>query len=239
MDRNTAVSCAVIIPCHNEEDNIGACVRRVPALGASTEVIVVDDGSTDRTADTVRGLMAGDPRVRLITYPKNRGKGYAVKQGFDAAHSDVIMVLDADMTVEPEELPLFVDAMARQGTGLINGTRFKLPREDGAMSGLHAFGNRVFTGIISWLTRSKLTDTLCGTKVLFKNDYLKISMGKCPWGDFDLLFGIAKLRQPITEVPVHYKKRVAGQSKMKTFRHGWQLLKMCFHGFKVLRLGKA
>lgn len=232
------LSCTVIIPCHNEEENIEECIRRIPKMGSSTEIIVVDDGSTDGTGSIIKNIMGKDERVRLISYSKNMGKGFAVKKGFDEATGDILMILDADMSVEPEELPAFYRAIAEGRAEVVNGTRMVLPMERGAMSRLHYFGNKLFALIFSYLLDRRITDTLCGTKALKKKDYEKIEMGRCPWGDFDILIGVAKLNLKMIEVPVRYRARRKGTSKMKTFQHGLLLLKMCFYAFKELKLGR-
>ena len=197
---------------------------------------MVDDGSIYRTAEMVRKIAKRRSGVRLISYHQNRGKGFAVKRGFDEATGDVLMILDADMSVPPEELKRFFEIISKGKADFVNGTRMIYQMEDQAMRNLHIFGNRIFGKIFSWLLGQRVTDTLCGTKALLKKDYKKIEMGKCRWGDFDLLFGAARLRLRMAEIPVHYRKRVAGESKMKTFRHGFFLLRMCFRGFWKLKV---
>ncbi|HIE44010.1 MAG TPA: glycosyltransferase family 2 protein, partial [Candidatus Omnitrophica bacterium] len=177
------LSCSVVIPCHNEAENIEECVKRVPQMGKWTEIVVVDDGSTDGTSSIVEKLMAENENLRLISYSENKGKGFAVKNGFDEARGDVVMILDADMAVEPEVLPHFFEPIARGEADAVNGTRMLLPMERGAMSRFHYFGNVIFSLIFSHLLGQRITDTLCGTKALRRKDYKKIRMGRCPWGD--------------------------------------------------------
>lgn len=238
VEKRASLSCSVIIPCYNEEGNIEKCIQRVPSLGRFTEIVVVDDGSTDNTRGVVEELMKKRKALKFISYKPNRGKGYAVKRGMDIAKGDVLIILDADMAVEPEELPRFFQPIEEGKAEAVTGTRLLLPMEPGAMSRFRRLGNRVFSLIFTWLMEMKITDTLCGTKALRKVDYEKIQMGRCPWGDFDILLGIAKLKLRLVEVPVRYKRRKAGQSKMKTFRHGLVLLRMCFLGFKELKWRK-
>ncbi|MDB4349597.1 bifunctional class I SAM-dependent methyltransferase/glycosyltransferase family 2 protein [Omnitrophica bacterium] len=228
------LSCSVIIPCHNEAGNVEEAVRRIPKMGKETEIIVVDDGSTDETANIAKKLRSSHPNLRLIDYTPNRGKGYAVKQGFDAATKEVLMILDADLSVPPEELPRFFSLLNKGICDFVNGTRVVYPMQEEAMRFLNLFGNKLFALIMTFITKQHLTDTLCGTKALYKKDYKHIKMGKDKWGDFDLLFGAAKLGSRLVEVPVHYMARKAGQSKMKTLRHGLHLLRVCFWGFKEL-----
>ena len=232
------LSCSVIIPCYNESDNIQDCLRRIPRMGSFTEVIVVDDGSTDPTAALVNAELNPDVTIRLISYKPNRGKGHAVRMGFDQAVGDVLMILDADMAVMPEELPRFLKIMEDGVADFVNGTRVIYPMEAKSMPVLNYFGNKCFSIILSWIMRLRVSDTLCGTKAIFRKDYKKILLQDSSWGDFDLLFGAARLCLRIRELPVHYKVRKAGESKMKAFQHGWILLQVCCKGFAELRMGK-
>lgn len=224
------LSCSVIIPCYNESDNIRECIERVPKMGTFTEILVVDDGSTDSSVVKVKELKSTYPNVSLISYSPNKGKGFAVKSGFDNARGDVLIVLDADMTVEPEELPRFFHLIEDGKAEFVNGTRMIYPREKESMKILNFIGNKIFGIILSLIMGQRNTDTLCGTKALRKKDYLFMKMGACKWGDFDLLFEASKLKLKMLEMPVHYKKRLAGRSKMMPLRHGWQLLKICWKG---------
>lgn len=236
VEENKNLSCSVVIPCYNEMNNIERCIKVVPNMGKWTEIVVVDDGSTDNTAQIVREIMKEKENVKLVSYSPNQGKGYAVQRGFEASKGDVLMILDADMAVPPEELPHFFYIFERKIADFANGTRLVYSMEKGAMRHLNLLGNYMFSIIFTYLLGQRVTDTLCGTKALYKKDFLKMKMGKCPWGDFDLLFGAAKLGLKIVEIPVHYKRRIADESKMKAFKHGLQLLKICLYGFKELKL---
>lgn len=230
------LSCSVIIPCYNEEQNIAECINRVPKFGKFTEIIVVDDGSTDKTAQKVQDLIKTKDNLKLISYVPNKGKGNAVKNGFEAAKGDVLIILDADMSVMPEDMPKFFYSIQEGKADFINGTRMIYPMEGQAMRSLNYIGNKFFNFILSWLIEQRVTDTLCGTKAILKKDFLKINMEKCPWGDFDLLLGIAKLKKKIVEMPVHYQRRTAGRSKMRVIKHGFLLMRMCWIGFLELKL---
>lgn len=232
--RDFGLGCSVVIPCYNEEDNIEAAVRRIPSMGKKTEIVVVNDGSRDGTADRVRRLQDAYPNLVLIDYTPNHGKGYAVQQGFNAATQEVLMILDADLSVPPEELPRFFEPLNKGLCQFVNGSRMLYPMENQAMRTLNLMGNKIFGLIMSFITNQNLTDTLCGTKALYRQDYQHIRMGLDRWGDFDLLFGAAKLGNKILEVPVHYQQRKSGESKMKTFRHGCHLLTACLRGFREL-----
>lgn len=233
-------SVSIIVPCFNEEDNIKKCAQTIQKIGTKTELIFVDDGSTDNTSEVVKEVIASNinPNVtiRLISYKPNRGKWFAVKSGFDGATGDILMILDADMAVMPQELQNFYNAMANGSTEFINGTRYIYPMAEKSMKIANYFGNKMFAYLVSWIIGQRISDTLCGTKVLFKKDFSNITMGRDPWGDFDLLFGAAKLNLKINEIPVHYQKRVAGKSKMKAIKHTISLLKICWIGFKELKL---
>ncbi|MCM8789824.1 MAG: glycosyltransferase [Candidatus Omnitrophica bacterium] len=231
------LGCSVIIPCYNEEANIEEAVRRVPRMGKHTEIIVVNDGSTDRTSEAVQRLLGEFPDLKLIDYSPRRGKGYAVKKGFESATQEVVMILDADMSVMPEELPRFFKLLNKGVCDFVNGTRMVYhPMQEQAMRFWNLLGNKIFSLILTFITGQHLTDTLCGTKAMYKKDFQYIKMGIDKWGDFDLLFGAARLGNKIMEIPVHYAARRSGESKMKTFRHGLHLLKGCFRGFKEVVL---
>jgi ubiquinone/menaquinone biosynthesis C-methylase UbiE len=224
-------SVSVIVPCYNEADSIAECVRRVPPMGSATEVIVVDDGSRDGTADRVRPELNPDVDVRLISYQPNRGKLNAVRAGFEAARGDILMILDADATVPPEDLPYFYLPLSEGQADFINGTRLIYPLANGSMKFQNFVGNNLFGVLMSWLTGVHLSDTLCGTKAFFRDDYNHFQVGDDPWGDFDWLFGAAQSSCKVLEVPIHYEERRAGQSKMKALRHTCALLKACWSAF--------
>jgi SAM-dependent methyltransferase len=224
-------SVSVVVPCYNEAANVEECVRRVPPMGADTEVIVVDDGSRDGTAGLVRPELNPAVDVRCISYQPNRGKLHAVRAGFAAARGDILMILDADMTVPPEDLAAFYAPLRRGLADFVNGTRLIYPMATGSMKLQNFVGNKLFSILVSWLIGIHLSDTLCGTKAFFRDDYHHFQMGYDPWGDFDLLFGAAQCTSKFVEVPIHYQERRAGQSKMKAVRHTLALLRACWVGF--------
>jgi SAM-dependent methyltransferase len=224
-------SVSVVVPCYNEAGNIAECVRRVPSMGTHTEVIVVDDGSQDGTAEMVKPELNPAVEVRCLSYQPNRGKLNAVRAGFKEARGDILMILDADMTVPPEDLPNFYRPVREGLADFINGTRLIYPMAAGSMKLQNFFGNKMFGVLVSWLTGVHLSDTLCGTKAFFREDYVHFQMGYDPWGDFDYLFGAAQRTSKVLEVPIHYQERRAGQSKMKALKHTWALLKACWAGF--------
>lgn len=232
-------SCSIVVPCYNEEDNVAECIKRAPKIGKFTEIIISDDGSQDGTVEVAMKFKAKYRNLKVLASGKNRGKGLAVKFGADRAKGDIILVWDADRTVPAKELHRFYDVLATGQAQFANGTRFAYAMENRAMPIANFIGNMLFGVLYSWIFDAQITDTLCGTKALFRKDCKKIVFGTELWGDYDLLFGARTLGLKIKEVPIHYKARVAGQSKMKTFRYGLVIAKMALKGiwkFKILPL---
>ena len=170
----------------------------------------------------------------MISYTPNKGKGHAVRTGFNEAKGDILIILDADMAVLPEELIKFYNVLASRQAEFVNGTRMVYDIAPEAMKFLNYLGNKMFGIILTFIIGQRNTDTLCGTKAFYKADYKNFKMCKCQWGDFDLLFESARMKLKTVELPVHYYPRLEGKSKMKAFRHGVQLLKMCWYGFWYL-----
>ncbi|MEE8409410.1 MAG: bifunctional class I SAM-dependent methyltransferase/glycosyltransferase family 2 protein, partial [Myxococcota bacterium] len=229
------LSVTVVCPARNEAGNIREIVDRVPRMGKKTELIFVEGNSTDDTWHRIR-CEVDQPRrrdiaIRAFQQP-GRGKGDAVRVGFANASCDILMILDADLTVPPEELPLFFETIAGGHGELINGSRLVYPMSDHAMRFLNVLGNKLFARVFSYLLDQPLKDTLCGTKALTAEDYTRIARGRSyfgeldPFGDFDLLFGASKLCLRIVEVPVRYRDRSYGHTNINRFRNGLTLLRM-------------
>ncbi len=235
-------SVTIVIPCRNERGNIEAAVRRMPRFGSRQEIIFVDGHSTDGTADEIRRVIREHPErdIRLLIQ-KGEGKGDAVRMGFAEGTGDIFMILDADLTMPPEELPKFYRALAEGKGEFINGSRLVYPMEKEAMRSLNLLGNKFFSMMFSWLLNQRIKDTLCGTKALRREDYRRIEAGRAyfgdfdPFGDFDLLFGASKLNLRILEIPIHYQERDYGSTNIRRFAHGWLLLKMTAYGFFRLK----
>jgi SAM-dependent methyltransferase len=224
---------SVVVPARNEAGNVSRILAEVPEMGAGTELVFVEGHSSDHTYETIEREMHRHPgrRVRLLRQ-RGKGKGDAVRLGFAESSGDVLMILDADLTVPPEDLPRFFDAL-RTGKGeFLNGVRLVYPMEQQAMRFFNLLGNKFFSLAFSWLLGQPLKDTLCGTKVLWKTDYERIAANRSyfgnfdPFGDFDLLFGAARLNLKIVDIPVRYRERTYGQTNIQRWRHGWLLLKM-------------
>jgi len=232
------VTCSVVIPCRNEKGNIEQAVLRTPDMGRDTEIIFVEGGSSDGTyQECLRVKEAyGHKRNITVLVQDGRGKGDAVRKGFAAAKNDVLMILDADLTVPPEDLPKFFNAISSGKSEFVNGSRLVYRMEKEAMRFLNLLGNKFFSRAFTYLLEQRIRDTLCGTKVLWKKDYEKIAAGRKyfgeidPFGDFDLLFGAAKLNLKIVEVPIRYQERKYGTTQISRFRHGILLFKMVWLG---------
>lgn len=214
---------SVIIPCFNEATNIKECIERIPDLGVDYEIVVVNDGSTDNTFEAARGVKRNN--LKVIGYGENRGKGYALRFGLKHSKGEIVVIQDADMATPPEELPEIVRPIIEGKADFVNGTRMVYPMEDGAMKRLHVPGNKLFALLVSLIIGQRLTDTLCGFKA-FRKDMLNGKLKEDSWPDFELLIQARRNGLRITEVPIHYKARKAGVSKMKTFRHGYEMFKM-------------
>lgn len=236
-------TCSVVVPCKNEQDNIAGLVARIPEMGSGTEIIFVDDKSDDATARRVGEAIEQNPQrnIRLVPGP-GQGKGAACRAGFAEATGDVFMILDADMTVMPEELPAFFEAITQGRGEFVNGTRLVYPLADQAMRPANIMGNKMFACLFTLLLEQRISDTLCGTKVIWKRDYEKIIaardyfQGGDLWGDYDWIFGAARNNLKIVELPVHYMERTAGETKMtKRLRNAWVMLRMCRVAFWKLR----
>jgi SAM-dependent methyltransferase len=236
------LSCSVVVPCKNERGNVADIFARTPNLGAGTELIFVDGSSDDGTPDEIQRLMPTRPGTRLIPQGDGKGKGDAVRKGFAAARGDVLFILDADLTVPPEDLPKFYTALAEGHGELINGSRLVYPMEGQAMRFLNLVGNKFFSLAFTYILGRPIKDTLCGTKVLTKGGYKKIADGRAyfgdfdPFGDFDLLFGAARAGMKIVEVPVRYRARTYGDTKISRFKHGFLLLRMTALAFRKFKL---
>jgi SAM-dependent methyltransferase len=237
------LSTTILIPCRNERGNIERAIKEMPRFGGHQEIIFVEGNSSDDTyaeCQRVKKAYEGVWDIKVLQQD-GKGKGDAVRKGFDAASGDVLMILDADLTVPPTALPKFYRAVASGKGDFINGTRLVYPMEDEAMRFLNHVANRTFAKIFSYLLNQRLTDTLCGTKVLMRSAYRQIVAGRGyfgdfdPFGDFDLIFGAAKQSQRIVEVPVHYKARTYGETQISRFRDGWLLIRMVLFAFKKLK----
>jgi SAM-dependent methyltransferase len=232
---------SVIIPCRNEAGHIGPLVARLPDLGPNSEFLFVEGGSSDDTEQVIRQAIADHPErpLRLLKQT-GKGKGDAVRLGFQQARGEVVLILDSDMGVAPEDVPKFIDALVGGKGELINGSRLVYPMQGQAMRFLNLLANKFFAGLFSWLLGQQVRDTLCGTKALYREDYERIARNRSffgdfdPFGDFDLLFGAARLNLQIVDLAIRYHERSYGATNISRFRHGLLLLRMS--GFAARKL---
>ena len=236
-------SATVLIPCRNEKGNIENAVKRLPNFCEDLEILYVEGNSQDGTLNEIHRVISAYPDKDIkVLVQDGKGKGDAVRKGFNNARGDILMILDADLTVPPEDLPKFYRAIATGKGEYINGTRLVYPMDDQAMRFLNFWANRTFSVLFTWLLNQRFTDTLCGTKVLTKENYKKIVANRFyfgdfdPFGDFDLIFGATKLNLKVVEVPIRYAAREYGETQISRFRHGWLLLKMVLFAYKKLKI---
>ena len=231
----TDYSVSIVIPARNESGNIENTIKRLPKFGRCLEMIFIEGNSTDDTWKIIQQMQRKYAAMHNIKIGQQTGKGKAdaVRTGFEMASGEILMILDADLTVPPEDLPKFYNALITGKGDFINGTRLVYPMEKEAMRFLNYLGNQFFTIVFTWLLEQRFKDTLCGTKVMFRSDYMKLAKGRKyfgefdPFGDYDLLFGAYKLNLKIVDVPVRYKERTYGVTNISRFKHGLILLKMC------------
>jgi SAM-dependent methyltransferase len=240
---NRDYSVSVIIPTRNERGNIENAVKRMPNLGKHTEIIFVEGHSTDDTLTEIQRVCETykDEWDIKYTVQEGKGKGDAVRKGFALAKGDFLLILDGDLTVAPEDLPKFYNAAATGKGEYINGSRLVYPMEKQAMRMLNVLGNKFFSMMFSWLLDQPLKDTLCGTKAISRVNWEKVVANRGyfgdfdPFGDFDLIFGAAKLNLKIVEIPIRYRAREYGKTNISRFRHGWLLLKMVLFAMNKIK----
>jgi SAM-dependent methyltransferase len=240
-DRKFSVS--IVIPCRNERRNIESAILRMPKFAARQEILFVEGNSSDGTfeeCERIRDAYKDQWDIKVLKQD-GKGKGDAVRRGFAAATGDVLMILDADLTMPPEALPKYHAVIESGKAEFVNGTRLVYPMENEAMRPLNFVANRCFAYLFSYLVNTRLTDTLCGTKVLLRKDYEVLARERSyfgnfdPFGDFDLIFGAAKQNLKIIETPIHYRARTFGETQISRFRDGWLLLKMVWFAYRKLK----
>ena len=224
---------SVVVPARNEAGNVSAVFERLPEMGGGTELIFVEGHSSDGTYEAIEREMEKRQRPRTKLFRQTgRGKGDAVRLGFSHSGGGVLMILDADLTVPPEDLPRFYEAWRSRQGEFINGVRLVYPMQERAMRFFNLAGNKFFSLAFTWLLGQSVKDTLCGTKVLSKADYERIAANRAyfgeidPFGDFDLIFGAARLNLKIVDLPVRYRERTYGETNIRRWSHGALLLKM-------------
>jgi glycosyltransferase involved in cell wall biosynthesis len=256
VQQNNNYSVSIVVPARNEAGNISNIVKSIPRFGKSQEIIFVEGGSSDNTWEKINKIVNKSNNLSKISNTKNNssthlaiksfkqkgaGKADAVRLGFSKSSGDILMIYDADMTVDARDLSKFYNALST-GTGeFINGSRLVYPMEKDAMRTLNKAGNKFFSIVFTWLLGQRFKDTLCGTKAIFRKNYLEIVKhrkkygSQDPFGDFDLIFGAIRQNLKVIEIPVRYKERVYGSTNISRFKHGLQLLKMTWIAFKEFK----
>jgi glycosyltransferase involved in cell wall biosynthesis len=232
----------VIIPCRNESGHIRPLVARLPELPPNSEILFVEGHSSDDTEAVIRQVIAEnlDKPLRLLKQA-GKGKGDAVRLGFAQARGEVVLILDSDMGVAPEDIPKFVQALVRGKGEFVNGSRLVYPMEGRAMRFLNLLANKAFAFLFTWILGQQVRDTLCGTKALYREDYDRIASGRAyfgdfdPFGDFDLLFGASRLNLRIVDLAIRYHERQYGETNISRFRHGLLLLRMSLFAARKLK----
>ncbi len=235
-------SVSVVIPCRNERGNIEPAVRRLPAMADRMEIIFVEGHSRDDTLAEIRRVAAAYPALDIkVLVQDGVGKGDAVLKGFDQASGDVLMILDADLTVPPEQLPKFWQVLASGKAEFANGSRLVYPLEHDSMRFLNHVANRAFSRLFTWLLNQRFTDTLCGTKAISRDNYRRLAANRAffgdfdPFGDFDLIFGASRLCLKTVEIPIRYQSRAYGSTQISRFRHGLILARMVLFAWRKLK----
>jgi SAM-dependent methyltransferase len=236
------LSATVLVPCRNEKGNIEAAITRLPRFCDDLEILFVEGHSKDGTLEEIERVIAAYPQYDIkVTVQDGKGKGDAVRKGFDMARGDVLMILDADLTMPPEDMPKFYHALKSGQGEFINGSRLVYPMESEAMRFLNLIANRGFSYLFTYLLNQRYTDTLCGTKVLTSAQYRRIADNRDyfgdfdPFGDFDLIFGASKLNLKVAEIPIRYRNREYGETQISRFRHGLLLIRMVVFAFFKLK----
>ena len=244
-DQSSEPSVSVLIPTRNEKGNINDAFTRTPRLGKWSELVFVDGKSDDGTVEQINSCIEkyGHQWNRVLLLEQSGiGKGQAVRQGFEQCKGDILMILDSDLTMPPEELTKYYEAIVSGKGEFINGCRLVYPMEKEAMRFLNMIANYLFAKLFTWLLGQQIKDTLCGTKVLWRKDYEKIASNRSyfgdfdPFGDFDLLFGASRLNLKIIDMPIRYRQRSYGEIKISRWKHGWLLLRMSLLAFRKLKL---
>ncbi len=241
MSAASDCSVSIIIPTKNEAGNVFGAMERMPIFGSHQEFIYIDGHSTDGTVERIHDVQAAykERDIKFMTQT-GKGKANAVWEAMDKAEGDLLMILDSDLAVPPEELPHFYEVYIRGYAEFVNGVRLVYAREDQAMRFLNSIANHLFAVIFTWILGFRIKDTLCGTKVISREDYhaLRANMSYFgdfdPFGDFQLIFGATKLNLKVADVPVHYKARTYGEIQIHRWRDGVLLLRMVM--FALARL---
>ena len=234
----------IIIPAKNEEGNLEILINRIPKK-EKYEIIIPCALSQDNTVEVAKDLSSKILDFNVSTFVQSgKGKANAVWEAAEKASGEVLAILDADISVDPETIPDFFEIIEKNNADFVNGTRLIYPMEKGSMRYINNVGNRAFQLIVGKIINQPLTDSLCGTKVFKKtllkdiNYWQKSTKTKDPFGDFDLLFSAAYSGQKIIEFPIHYRTRIYGETQISRFRDGYKLIKYLAKTYFVFRTSR-
>ena len=212
---------SVVIPVYNEESTLRHVVTRVLAVPYLLEIIIVDDCSTDRSPDLARQLSEKDPRVRVISHPRNAGKTAALKTGFALTSGEIVIVQDADLEYDPAEICAVIQPILDGHADVVYGSRFLVHRATRVLYFYHYVANKLLTFLSNVLTNFNMTDIETGYKA-FRGEIIRnmliVSNG---FGfEVEVTAKVAKLKVAIYEVPISYHGRTYEEGKKITFKDG-------------------
>jgi glycosyltransferase involved in cell wall biosynthesis len=216
---------AVLVPVYNEAGTVGDVLRRVLEQPAVAEVVVVDDGSTDATRAEVEKVAAGEPRVRLVSHPHNRGKGAALRTGIAALTAPVTVIQDADLEYDPAEYGALVAPILTGRADAVFGSRFIGGQAHRVLYFWHMAGNRLLTLFSNMMTNLNLTDMECGHKAFLTEKLRAMTLREDSFGiEPEFAAQAARLGLRLYEVGVSYRGRTYAEGKKITWRDGWRAL---------------
>lgn len=215
---------SVIMPVFNERATIEEIVARVRAVRLPLELIIVDDCSSDGSAEKIEALARRDPSVRLVRHPRNRGKGAAVRTGLENARGDVLVIQDADLEYDPAEFPRLLEPIAAGRADVVYGSRF-LGEGRARLRPLQATANRLLTGFSNLLTGLRLSDMETCYK-MFRAELVRgVTFRSERFGiEPELTAHFARRGARVVEIPIGYRGRDRQAGKKIGFRDGLEAL---------------
>ncbi|HTE50781.1 MAG TPA: glycosyltransferase family 2 protein [Kofleriaceae bacterium] len=224
---------SILIPAYQEERTIGEVLRQVAAVdtesvGFDKEILVCDDGSSDRTVDVVRERMAEDDRIRLVLHQRNRGKGAAIRTALVEARGEFALIQDADLEYEVSDYPALLAEVAA-GAEVVYGSRFSNGSRPSGMHTANYVANRILTRAANLLYGLSITDEATCFKV-FRTELLRSLDLRCEGFEFcpEVTAKLGKRGVTIAEVPIHYRARNVAEGKKVRWTDGveamWVLL---------------
>ena len=210
---------SVIIPCYNEQGTIASLIAMVQASPWVQEIIVVDDGSQDKSREILEAI--SDPQVRVIMHTVNQGKGAALRTGFSHATAEFVIVQDADLEYDPSEYPLVLEPLLDDRADVVFGSRFLSGRPHRVLYFWHSLGNRFLTLMSNMFTDLNLTDMETCYKCFRREVIQAIDIEEDRFGfEPEITAKLAKLHLRIYEVGISYSGRTYDEGKKIGWRDG-------------------